>query len=58
MKLEVTTLRNGRVVKPEGQLGTCGWHPKAWVYARMRRNDTPEQAFLRANPNWSTGDLS
>jgi hypothetical protein len=32
MKLEATQLRDGKwCVRPEGQLGTCGWSPKAWT---------------------------
>lgn len=39
MKLEATHLRGRRyAVKPAGQLGTCGWHPEAWmvVYVNAR----------------------
>lgn len=32
MKLEATQLRGNKwVVRPEGQLGTMGWHPKPWT---------------------------
>jgi len=31
MTLEATHLRDNRwAVRPAGQLGTCGWHPKPW----------------------------
>ena len=31
MKYEADTLRGNRwAVRPCGQLGTCGWHPKPW----------------------------
>jgi len=31
MKLEATHLGGRRwAVRPEGQLGTCGWHPVSW----------------------------
>jgi hypothetical protein len=30
MKLVAEQLRTGWVVRPEGQLGTIGWHPKPW----------------------------
>lgn len=31
MELEATLLRDNRwAVRPQGQLGTCGWHPKPW----------------------------
>lgn len=37
MKLEAVQLRNGEwCVRPQGQLGTCGWHPKAWTAAFVR----------------------
>ena len=32
VKHEATLLGGGRyAVRPEGQLGTCGWHPCAWT---------------------------
>ena len=37
MELEATQLRNGEwCVRPKGQLGTCGWHPKAWEAVFVR----------------------
>lgn len=30
MKLEITKLRTGYVVRPEGQVGMMGWSPKPW----------------------------
>ena len=31
-ELEATELNGNRyAVRPKGQLGTCGWHPKAWT---------------------------
>lgn len=38
-RLEVTHLRDNRyAVRPDGQLGTCGWFPFSWtvVYVRAR----------------------
>lgn len=55
MKLEITVLRTGhRFAGPEGACGTCGWHPRAWTIAQIKRRETPEQAFLRANKNWTS----
>jgi hypothetical protein len=36
MKLEATMVRGGWYVRPEGQIGTCGFHPEPWeaVYVR------------------------
>ncbi len=32
MELEATHLRDNRwCVRPKGQLGTCGYHPRAWT---------------------------
>lgn len=32
MKLDAERLRSGAwAVRPEGQLGTCGFYPKAWT---------------------------
>lgn len=53
LNLDVTTLSSGtRIVRPAGALGTCGWHPRAWIAAVMQRGDSPESAFYRANPRW------
>lgn len=30
MKLEATMVRGGWYVRPEGQVGTCGFHPEPW----------------------------
>ena len=30
MKLEITELRTGYIVRPEGAVGTIGWSPKPW----------------------------
>ena len=30
MKLEITELRTGFIVRPEGAVGTIGWTPKPW----------------------------
>ena len=39
MKLEAIHLRgNLWAVRPQGQLGTCGWHPEPWsvIYVHAR----------------------
>jgi hypothetical protein len=56
--LQVEVLRGGsKIVRPAEALGTCGWHPKAWTLAVMKKRDTPQSAFLRVNPNWTEGDV-
>ena len=53
MNLEVVQLNSGRrLVRPLGAVGNVGWHPMAWTAAYISRNETPKQAFIKANPNW------
>ena len=56
MTLEATSLRDGRwAVRPAGQLGTCGWHPRPWtvVYVNAPSADIAvrkaERIIARAN---------
>jgi len=43
MKLEATHLRgNEYAVRPEGQLGTCGWYPKPWTVVYVRANNAAD----------------
>lgn len=46
MKLEAIRLRNEWCVRPEGQLGTCGWFPKAWT-ARFVKARSAEEAVRK-----------
>ena len=55
VRLEITKLRTGSIVRPENQLGTIGWYPKAWQAAYV--NNNPISSFLANNPNWSTQDI-
>ena len=57
IRLEVVKLRSCTLVRPVGTLGTCGFHPKAWSVADIGRNESPNRAFLRANPNWKPEEL-
>jgi len=48
--LEATRLRDNRyAVHPAGQLGTCGWYPRAWsvVYVNARDADQAIRKALR-----------
>lgn len=48
MKLEATKLRDDRwAVRPDGQLGTCGFHPEPWtvIYVKAR---TADEAIKKA----------
>ena len=43
MKLEATLLRNGEyAVRPQSQLGTCGWYPKAWTVQYIKAASSQE----------------
>jgi len=56
VRLEITRLRTGSIVRPENQLGTIGWHPKAWRAAYVTSN--PTSSFLANNPNWTIQDIN
>lgn len=48
MKLEATHLRGRQyAVRPEGQLGTCGWYPKAWTVQYVNAS-SPQEAIAKA----------
>ena len=57
VRLEVEKLRLGSIVKPEGQLGTIGWYPKAWQAAYVT-NKCAIHSFLNSNHNWNTEDIN
>ena len=43
MKLEITALRTGFVVRPEGKVGTIGWSPKPWSAQYFSSRSTAQQ---------------
>jgi hypothetical protein len=50
MKLEATKLRwrdNTWAVRPEGQLGSCGFYPKPWTAVFVKANSA-EDALRKA----------
>lgn len=47
IRLEATRLRDCWAVRPEGQLGTCGFYPVPWTVAYVR-SSTAEQAINKA----------
>ena len=48
MKWIAEQLRDNRwVVRPEGQLGTCGWYPEPWTAVFVRARSATE-ALRRA----------
>ena len=57
-RLVTERLRSGTlIVRPEGTLGTCGFSPKAWNLAIVRRGGSYIEAFLEANKNWKREEL-
>lgn len=53
MILEATHLRDNRwAVRPFGQLGTCGFYPKAWTVAYVTARDA-ESAVRKASKFFS-----
>ena len=47
-RLEATPLRNGFfAVRPQGQLGTCGFYPRAWTVQYLRAQSAA-QAVAKA----------
>lgn len=44
-------------VRPKGQLGTIGWHPKSWCYVTVKNEKNAFDAFFAANKNWSWDDF-
>ena len=54
--LETTALRNSVIVRPSGQLGTCGFYPCAWQAISVTHRQARDHALIRrrwheANPN-------
>ena len=58
MKLAIKYLRSGKLVRPQGQLGSCGWAPKAWTAVPVYSGEEPITEFLRVNKNWKLSDIS
>lgn len=49
LKLEAIHLRsNWYAVRPQGQLGTCGYYPSAWTVQYVKARNT-EEALKKAN---------
>lgn len=47
MRYEAEAIRPGRyVVRPAGQLGACGWHPKPWTAVFINAR-SPAHALLK-----------
>jgi len=59
IKLESQILGGSRnFVKPSHGLGTCGFSPKAWQIAPVKRGQSIVSAFLSCNPNWSIEEVT
>ena len=58
IKLETIALSNSVIVRPSHGLGTCGFDPKGWQIAPIKRGQSPIDAFLACNPNWKREEVS
>ena len=58
IKLDTIVLKNTTMVRPSHGLGTCGFYPKAWQIAPVKKGQSVIDAFLSANPNWTMGELT
>lgn len=57
IKLNTIVLANTNFVRPSHGLGSCGFHPKAWQIAPLKKGQSVIDAFLSVNPNWTMGEL-
>lgn len=49
MRLEAIRLHNRWAVRPEGQLGTCGFHPRPWQVCYVKAGSEAEAIRKAAN---------
>jgi len=58
INLEIINFRSGaKGVKPKGQLGTCGWSPRAWQLVYVLPEESAKEAFLEGNSNWTADQI-
>jgi len=57
IKLKTIALSNRAFVRPNHGLGNCGFYPKAWQLAPIKRGQSPIDAFLACNPNWKREEV-
>ena len=58
IKLNKIALKNTTMVRPSHALGTCGYYPKAWQIAPVKRGQSLTDAFLSVNHNWKVEELT
>lgn len=58
VKLETITLKGGDFVRPSHGLGSCGFYPKGWQLAVVKKRQSLIDAFLANNPNWKREELT
>jgi hypothetical protein len=46
------------MVRPSHALGSCGFYPKAWQIAPLKKGQSVIDAFLSANHNWTRGEIA
>ena len=57
-KLKTIPLKSTAFVRPSHALGTCGFYPKAWQLAVVKKGQPIIDSFLSNNPNWKAEELT
>jgi len=58
IKLNKIVLKNTTMVRPSHSLGSCGFYPKAWQIAPLKKGQSVIDAFLSVNHNWTIGEIA
>jgi hypothetical protein len=58
IKLKTIVLKNTTMVRPSHALGSCGFYPKAWQIAPLKKGQSVIDAFLSVNHNWTIGEVT
>jgi hypothetical protein len=58
IKLNKIVFKNTTMVRPNHALGSCGFYPKAWQIAPLKKGQSVIDAFLSANHNWTRGEIA
>jgi hypothetical protein len=55
---DIDKMRSGDfVIRPKGQLGTCGWYPKPWTCVFVKNLNNVFDKFFIANKQWLWDDF-
>ena len=58
IKLNTIVLKNTTMVRPSHALGSCGFYPKAWQIAPVKKGQSVIDAFLSVNHNWTIAEIA